>query len=373
MPGVQRNDAVLMSMEVVQERFDSVLEQAARTPPQSSKKSRSLSDGGTPILSPAPNIKEPAKRVTKDDSSIDSPTTPRAVFGLRGLSLQMPNRDIPSPTPAQQTRVPPSPILDSETYGSPSSVLPRRSRGLDFSRAATNLHHSTLAESSPDASPTITGRPMIPNRRSGILCHAADAFDHSSVWSSAPITERLHTTNSMGSIHMSSDRSNSSSDDDLMDADDIDDSILSTPHALAMPYSQPNPGGWIGPPAISGFMNFQRARLRQGTGRHSSSSGSGVSPNSRSPPRRHSGEGGNHGMRSQEKMSVRRESISWAANQLHISGTESDEGTLRSTLENMDSSPLTPSREGQRGVIRRVVTRRANMLVSRILYVANNY
>lgn len=60
----------------------------------------------------------------------------------------------------------------------------------------------------------------------------------------------------------------------------------------------------------------------------------------------------------------RRESISWAANQLHISGSESDDGTLKSTLENADNLPVTPGRDGQRGVIRRVVTRRGNMLVS---------
>ena len=356
-------------MEAVQERLEGALEQAERsTPPRSPKKNRSLSDGGTPILSPSPNIKEAAKRMTKDDSSVGSPTTPRRpAIALRGLSLQMPNREIPSPTPAQSNRVPPSPKLDpSDPYGSPSSVLPRRSRGLDFSRAATNLHHSTLAESSPDASPTITNRAMtIPNRRSGIFCHTSDAINHSSVWPSAPITERLNTTNSMGNIHMGSDRSDSSSDGDLINADDIDDSILSTPHALSMQYSQPSPSGWVGPsPAVSGFMNFQRARLRNGGGRHSSSSGSGISPSSRSPPTRQSGEGGNTRQPSQEKMAVRRESISWAANQLHISGTESEDGTLKSTLENMDSSPITPSRDGQRGVIRRVVTRRANMLVS---------
>jgi len=58
----------------------------------------------------------------------------------------------------------------------------------------------------------------------------------------------------------------------------------------------------------------------------------------------------------------RRESISWAANQLHISGSESEDGTLKSTLENVDGMPVTPGRDGQRGVIRRPVTRRGNML-----------
>ena len=91
------------------------------------------------------------------------------------LSLQMPqrDRDLTSPsdpvagvgvadvgvgsaaaTPATNqhlkhtlTPTPLSPKLDhSQIYASPTNILPRRSRGLDFSRAATSLHHSTLAE-----------------------------------------------------------------------------------------------------------------------------------------------------------------------------------------------------------------------------------
>ena len=69
-----------------------------------------------------------------------------------------------------------------------------------------------------------------------------------------------------------------------------------------------------------------------------------------------------------EGLHARRESISWAANQLHISGSESDDGTLKSTLENVDGMPITPGRDGQRGVIRRAVTRRGNMLVRTYLF-----
>jgi len=162
-----------------------------------------------------------------------------------------------------------------------------------------------------------------------------------------------------------------------MDADDIDDSILTTPQVGKMntPFGailQGSPGnGWVGQsPAVSSLMNFQRARLRHGKSRKSSSSGSGnsmVSPISKSPPNIRSIEGMNNSYLGKEMQSEglhsRRESISWAANQLHISGSESDDGTLKSTLENVDGMPVTPSREGQRGVIRRVVTRRGNMLV----------
>jgi hypothetical protein len=360
-----------------------------RTTLRSPSKARSLSDGGPPTLSPSPKFREPEKRKSKDDSAIcDSPTTPRRpTFPHHGLSLQMPARDLMSPnTSAYINRVPLSPKLDhSQTYGSPTSVLPRRSRGLDFSRAATNLHHSTLAEqSSPDSSPTITGRAMnIPNRKNGIhFSINADSLNitSSSLWSTIANADRMTVSGSLGSVNMmGSDSSGSSTDDDdLMDADDIDDSILTTPQVNKStgPFgsnTQPSPGsGWMGQsPAVSSLMNFQRARLRHGKSRKSSSSGSTnsmVSPSSKSPPANRNIESMGNGYFGREMPTEgahsRRESISWAANQLHISGSESDDGILKSTLENVDGMPITPGRDGQRGVIRRAVTRRGNMLVS---------
>lgn len=197
----------------------------------------------------------------------------------------------------------------------------------------------------------------------------------SSLWSTMANADRMNVSSSLGSVNMmGSDSSGSSSDDDdLMDADDIDDSILTTPQVgkMSTPFGaipQSSPGnGWTGQsPAVSSLMNFQRARLRHGKNRKSSSSGSGnsmVSPTSRSPPNIRSFEGLNKSYLGQEMGKERRESISWAANLLHISGSESDDGTLKSTLENVDGMPVTPGRDGQRGVIRRVVTRRGNMLV----------
>ncbi|KAH6679099.1 hypothetical protein B0J14DRAFT_580004 [Halenospora varia] len=358
-----------------------------RTASRSPSKARSLSDGAPPTLSPSPKFREPEKRKSKDDSAIsDSPTTPRRpAFPVRGLSLQMPARDLMSPnTSAYISRVPLSPKLDhSQTYGSPTSVLPRRSRGLDFSRAATNLHHSTLAEqSSPDSSPTISGRAMnIPNRKNGLhFSNAPESLNNnsSSLWSTLANADRVGISSSLGSVNMmGSDSSGSSSDDDdLMDADDIDDSILTTPQVNkmstpfgAIPHASPGNGWQAQSPAVSSLMNFQRARLRHGKSRKSSSSGSGnsmASPCSKSPPTMRSIEGLSAGFLSRdmpsESFHARRESISWAANQLHISGSESDDGTLKSTLENADGLPVTPGRDGQRGVIRRAVTRRGNML-----------
>jgi hypothetical protein len=201
----------------------------------------------------------------------------------------------------------------------------------------------------------------------------------SSLWSTMANADRMVVSSSLGSVNMllGSDSSGSNSDDDdLMDADDIDDSILTTPQINKMsgPFGtipQNSPGnGWVGQsPAVSSLMDFQRARLRHKS-RKSSSSGSGnsmVSPSSKSPPTMRSVESMNNGYFNREMPSEglhsRRESISWAANQLHISGSESDDGTLKSTLESTDGMPITPGRDGQRGVIRRAVTRRGNMLV----------
>lgn len=399
---LSENILAKMDSDVVVDATDDSVKTGSRTTSRSPSKARSLSDGGPPTLSPSPKFREPDKRKSKDDSSLDAPTTPsrlRPAFPARGLSLQMPPRDLMSPnTSAYINRVPLSPKLDhSQTYGSPTSVLPRRSRGLDFSRAATNLHHSTLAEqSSPDSSPTISGRAMnIPNRKNGPhFSGAGDSLNNnsSSLWSTMANADRMVVSSSLGSVNMmGSDSSGSSSDDDdLMDADDIDDSILTTPQVNkmaapfgAIPHASPG-SGWIGQsPAVSSLMNFQRARLhtRHHKNRKSSSSGSGnsmASPISKSPPMMRSVEGMSNSYFGRdipaEGMRSRRESISWAANQLHISGSESDDGTLKSTLENVDVMPITPGRDGQRpgGVIKRAVTRRGNMLVSGKIQLCNS-
>lgn len=356
--------------EVNDKRAKANVESTSRSP----SKARSLSDGGQPTLSPSPKFCESEKPISKDDSSLsESPTTPRRPAFPRGLSLQMPPKDfMPLGPSGYINRAPLSPKLDqSQTYGSPTSVLPRRSRGLDFSRAATNLHHSTLAEhSSPDSSPTITGRAMnIPNRKNGLNF---TSVGEGSLWSPMANTERMTVSNSLGSVNMMvSDSSESScDDDDLMESDDIDDSILTTPqiNRMTAPYfgnSNSSPGGaWSGQsPAVSSLMNFQHGKLRNGKSRKGSKNGPMASMISKSPPTVRNVESGyfNRPM-TVDNIHSRRESISWAANQLHISGRESDDGALKSTLENVDGMPSTPGKDGQRGVIRRPVTRRGNML-----------
>lgn len=356
----------------------------SRNASRSPSKGRSMSDGTPPLLSPSPKFREPDKR-SKDDASVYSPMTPRRpTYQLRGLSLQMPPQEL-MPTDTAYDGIPLSPKPDRDsTYGSLASIIPRRSRGLDFSRAATNLHHSTLAEqSSPDSSPTITGRAMnIPNRRSGHWGGTAESpsGNSSSIWTTVAGTDRTAVSSSLGSVNMlGSDTSGSSSEDDMMDADDVDESVITTPlvgrSSGLFGGMQSSPGSqWMntGSSAARSLMNFQRARMRQNKNsrnRKASSSGSGssiASPKSKSPPVLRGIESVGSSSLNKDLASgthSRRESISWAANQLHISGSESDDCARRNTLESADGLPNTPSRDGQRGVIRRPVTRRGNMLV----------
>ncbi|OIW24391.1 hypothetical protein CONLIGDRAFT_584273 [Coniochaeta ligniaria NRRL 30616] len=342
-------------------------------------KTRSLSDGGgTPgRLSPSPHIVEASRRQSKDDNFVRDgsaaslvaslPSTPiRAGFALRGLSLQLPQEEtretnLPAQTQPYVKPAPLSPKLDhSHIYASPN-ILPRRSRGLDFSRAATSLHHSTLADQgSPDSSPTVGSRAMnIPGRRSGDYGNAEQSSN--SLWTvMGHHHERSNVSSSLGStMHMCSDSSSTSEDDDFMDEDMMEDGFITTPHVnKTTPNLHPTAGApWMpgGSPAVNSLLSFQqrqrprkqpRKKLRGPLGLGFSS----VIPQpglSKSPP--------NNAVPKDLADHSRRESISWAANQLHISGSESDD----SRQAQIDGSVDSPSRPG---VIKRAVTRRGSLL-----------
>lgn len=345
-------------------------EDAARDPqpvttPQKSKspKVRSLSDS-TPRLEPSPKFREPP--MSKDDHTlIASPSTPRRPdFLSRGLSLQMPPREMPMASPAHfAARVPLSPQLDARnTYASPASLLPRRSRGAEFSRACTNLHHSTLPDqSSPDSSPTITQKGIkIPPRKprsNSMLMDSPNVNSHHG-WGNG---DRTAASSSVGSINMlgSEDSSSSSDDIDPMDPEDNDDPMIMTPQAksnIMFPGLGAANGAWpslFSPAAQPNFASMHRARLRKGRSRKSSSSASGhssmASPGPASPP---NGKADGYFAReaAMRKAGSRRESLSIFANDLHIS-SGNDSGDEAATL------PQTP------GVVRRPVTRRGNLLV----------
>ena len=379
------------------------VEDVARTPPKSPSKGRSLSDLA-PTLSPSPRFREPSM-TSKDDISVPAlPITPRRPnFPIRGLSLQMPARDILGSNPSVfASRAPPSPKVDSSTtYASPS-VLPRRSRGLDFSRACTNLHHSTLAEqSSPDLSPTLSGRGMMIPPRKGLAntsnMQESPGSNPSSLWSTMAVPDKAGMASSVGSVNMlESDSSSSSTDDEeLLDPDDGGDPMITTPQVYkltnpkptvsATPYAagtSASPGGdWMGrySPAAASLMSFQRARLHKRRSRKSSSSASAsasggstmASPSPASPPAMKSIEtmGGyfvNDGP--MKTGSSRRGSLSWGTKDLHLSsGGESDDGGTNGAKHSNDNNeagpPVTPGLEEKRGVVRRPVTRRGNLLV----------
>ncbi|KAM0331530.1 hypothetical protein ACHAQA_003207 [Verticillium albo-atrum] len=318
-------------------------------------KLRSLSDGGgTPArLSPSPLILETTGRATsKDDNHIRDtaigPVTPRrSDFPPKGLSLHMPphQRDFASPPPPSAAvftkPAPLSPKLD-HSYASPTNILPRRSRGLDFSRAATSLHHSTLAEqSSPDSSPTIGGgRAMnIPHRRSNDYNNAEQLSN--SLWSMMGNQERMNISSSLGSANPFA--SDSSSDEDM--DEDMEDAIVTTPQVNRTT-------GPVGSPAVNSLLSFQqRQRPRKqprkksrgplGLGFSTASAGalSKSPPIAKDIPMSHS----------------RRESISWQANQLHISSADEDRMGGESINGVMGQKP-------RHTIMRQVAARRGNLM-----------
>ena len=336
-------------------------------PRRASTKSRSLSTSSIQRLSHDSN-----RQSTRDDSTTSIPATPQRPSALQqGLALNMPSR-----VPGQSSignRTPLSPKLDSaQIYGSPSSVLPRRSRGLDFSRACTNLHHSTLAESSPDSSPTVGGRGMnIPQRRGS---QGSTSMHQMSSWGQG---DRTGISSSVSSVNMmESDTSSSEEDDEPMGGDRDEMMIVNTPQNNKIggpsPFAVGNvmsPGNdWMGgySQAAASLMSFQRARFHKGRSRHSSSSASGnsskPSPGPLSPPVMKSVEnqaGGYFGTKN--AIPPRRQSLSLGTRDLRLSDL-SDDGESRGSRTESPAAPV--SEGGPLGVVRRAVTRRGSLLVS---------
>lgn len=345
------------------------LEQETRSP-----KSRSLSDASKPTTPYQPSTGDLSRPPSKDDSALPSlPATPsRPAIGQPSLSLNLPSKT--TGTPSISNRGPLSPKLDSsQIYGSPGSVLPRRSRGLDFSRACTNLHHSVLAESSPDASPTIGGRGMtIPQRRGSQSSTSVPPFS-----TSGPADRTAISSSVSSSVNMIESDTSSSEDDDEAMMGDRDDIMLNTPQAARMgsgsnPFSVGNiqsPGNdWMGgySQAAASLMSFQRARLHKGRSRHSSSSASGnsskPSPGPHSPPVMKSVEHANGGyFGPRQSVHTRKESLSLGTRDLRLSDLSDDgENRVRAGSPTAASQP----EGGPLGVIRRAVTRRGSLLVS---------
>ncbi|KAI4744335.1 hypothetical protein E4T50_05288 [Aureobasidium sp. EXF-12298] len=320
-------------------------------------KRRSISDATATAarLQPSPLLTSRLPSATKDDSLLDtSPQTPkRPDFLARGLSLQMPPKTTATTAttsmaaPNTIQRVPLSPQLDPQTsYASPQTSLPRHSRGLDFSRACTNLHHSTLADNpSPSSSPIMTARK--PSVNSMML-------DSPNLWPQGQ-ADRSAVSSSVGSISMLADEDSddSTSDDDVMD--DLDDQILTTPQLrkTANPQAATPFGGhstimWsnnFSPAHASLMKTFQRSRLKKGRSRKSSSSASNnsamPSPRTTSSPPLRSIEGSAH--------------FGWP----RLRETRPEHPSLSSGNDSGDEAVAASSVPG---VVRRAVTRRGNLL-----------
>lgn len=351
------------------------------------RKPRSISDAPHPNPSRS-STPVGVNRSGKDDISLSgTPATPQRRGSLsHGLALQMPARlsagALSSGSPLNRT--PLSPKLDSShTYGSPASVLPRRSRGLDFSRASTNLHHSTLAQDSPDSSPSVAGRGVtIPPRRSAAL----GSPNHShGFWSGSGHGERTNISSSMSSVNMmDADSSNSSDEeeDESLTAFDRGDPMVMTPQAgrtvnplsnAFAPNVNQSPGGeWMNrySAARSSLMDFQRARSRDnelGPSRTSSK----ASPIPITSPVMRSVETSATGYFSKnaalDEIKSRRESLSLGNNNdLHLSDISDDGENKPTGISSPSSGSLASSSNtdtGRRGVVKRPVTRRGNLLV----------
>jgi hypothetical protein len=336
----------------------------------SPKQRRSLSDCGLSVAV-SPKIQNSVRR-SQDDSSIiiDSPTTSQRLdFFSRDSGLQL-ARDAATEAVVESPN-PLSPRLDrSNSYGSPASLLPRRSRGLDFSRAATNLHHSILAEqSSADSSPVSGFRHINAQQRKLGLSNYGDlpGGNAAFAWPAAMSGEKTGHSNSFGSASMMDTNwtSSSSDNDDPMDADDIDDSIITTPQ---LPQTgtfaplQPNMNQWAAgqTQTPSSLMNFQRARSRHARNGRTPGSSIRRSPKPGLPSVARSLDG--VPLRDPDGEKSRRES-GWSSLS-ETCGNDSDEASSKVACDAVDAaSAATANKDGQRGVVKRVVTRRGNMLV----------
>ncbi|KAI9656694.1 MAG: hypothetical protein M1829_000380 [Trizodia sp. TS-e1964] len=212
------------------------------------------------------------------------------------------------------------------------------------------------------------------------------------LWATAKNSEKAGIPGSLGSINMldSDSQETSSDDDDQLDHDDSEDPIVTTPQVYKLStYGLPSsttsnfastvsasPGGeWMKENSAfaASLMSFQRARLGNRKLRKKSScasvgGGSSLaSLNLASQPPFRSAETMNGSFFTKDLKNhcytSRRESLSTGTKELHISsgGDESDENRVTAKLDGSSKSSQ-PGRDEKKGVIRRVVTRRGNML-----------
>lgn len=341
----------------------------ARTP----TKGRSLSDSA-PTLAPSPRFHELASQTTQDDQAL--PATTNIATPGRGLKLDLSSAANTFAQPAPKYLQ--SPQLECrDPYGSPpNTVLPRHSRGMDFSRAATHLHHSTLADQpSPESSPTITHKSLA-SRRTSSHSMALDSprINAGWSWNSNSNSDKGFFSRSVGSTNAvvsSSSSSDSGEDMDMMEQDETEDPIMGTPQVqksldgiAVTPYGtseRQNAIDWLpqhspNPNAFTHLRDRRRRKHGPGSiGRRSRLTTPDPQPQSaRRDSIAMSSAARDHPMRSpMMRRDSRRESLSMGTNHLHI--TSSNESGDESGMFGAMIQP---------GVVRRPVVRRSNMLVS---------
>lgn len=346
------------------------MEQVAPSSHTTPKLQRSASDS-QPLLYPSPKIQEQPSEAKDDNALIVTPLKIPSFNNAtkKRLALHMPDDEssrkltktsagLAVPSNWQEPR--------ETTYSSPTSVLPRHSRGMDFARACTNLHHSTLVDhATPDSSPTITNKKaIIPSRRQSSSSMVLDSprISWSSSWMNGGNSDRGLTSRSIGSTTaLTSEASSSDSErDDIMTRLEDSDEMVTTPQARksengtsTTPYGTRGSftlGAWTESqsPIARGLTHVQRNRIRK------------------SPSRSHRHHNSHHpltnvnsSLRASQEAAVqpsisRRESLAFGTDNLHISSSNEsgEEGNLRLQRS------TTPS------VIRRPVVRRSNLLVN---------
>lgn len=241
---------------------------------------------------------------------------------------------------------------------------------------------------------------MIPHRKgfhNPWITQGSPSHHAQGLWSAANNMERFGMAGSIGSVNMlefDSDGSSSDDQDEIMDAPDYDDPILSTPqvHKLlpadvsikptgisAQAKTASSGGDRMGhySPATRSLLSFRRARpARKGGRKESSSASASGSSSMPSPgpasPAAMKGVEGSQGYFAKDWPSnedhPRRRSLTMGTKDLQLSsGGESDEGVMAISGATRNRSNKIAVNSGaveeKRGVIKRAVTRRGNLLV----------
>ncbi|KAI9666882.1 MAG: hypothetical protein M1831_001387 [Alyxoria varia] len=357
-------------------------------------KHRSLSDSVRP-LEPSPKLNEPSTTSRDDNVFLATPSrlsTRARSFG-QDLGLQVPMIDITQQQQQQQQQhqqtgqfvnsnrpYPSNSLEPRESYGSPTSVLPRHSRGMDFSRACTNLHHSTLPDTaSPDSSPTVNGKHFaIPSRRGSVYSMMVDspqvASNRGSMHGGSALADKWMFPRSQSSTNaMASEASSDSSDDDMIPSrtEELEEMVTTpqihraekegvTPYAPQQgPVGNQSPGTYGGPGFLRRprFERLRGSRLGSFSSRKSASNYELGIASGETPDR--------NGDIPMDSPISRRGSLLIDTTGLNISGNDSSDEQAPGKLVHQQPQPQHDQPQqppSTPGVVRRAVTRRSNLL-----------